>query len=66
MNLLSVVFVPHGLTPEDLLLAQKELLRRFYLRPRIVAGYGRRLLSNPALAKGLWGGFRALISSTKR
>jgi radical SAM superfamily enzyme YgiQ (UPF0313 family) len=66
MNLLSVVFVPHGLTQDDLLQAQNELLRRFYLRPRIVAGYGRRLLRNPALAKGLWGGFRALVSSTRK
>lgn len=65
MNLLNVVFIPHGLTREDLLRAQKELIRRFYFRPRIMAGYTLRLLRNPAMAKGMWAGFRALLSSTK-
>lgn len=65
MNLLNVVFVPHGLTAEDLDAAQKELIRRFYFRPRIVADYGRRLMGNPAMAKGLWRGFLSLRRSTR-
>ena len=65
MNLLNVVFVPHGLTREDLESAQKELIRRFYFRPRIVADYGKRLLHNPAMVRGLWGGFRSLLQSTR-
>jgi hypothetical protein len=64
MNLLNVVFVPHGLTREDLESAQKELIRRFYFRPRIVVDYGKRLLDNPAMAKGLFKGFRSLVQST--
>jgi radical SAM superfamily enzyme YgiQ (UPF0313 family) len=64
MNLLNVVFIPHGLTRDDLAMAQKELIRRFYFRPRIMVDYGRRLLRNPAMAKGLWGGFRSLVMST--
>ena len=42
---------------------KKELLRRFYLRPRVVANYCGRLVRNPSLAVGLWGGFRALLRS---
>jgi radical SAM superfamily enzyme YgiQ (UPF0313 family) len=66
MSLLNVVFVPHGLTAEDLLAAQKELIRRFYFRPRIMIDYGKRLLHSPAMAKGLWGGFRSLILGTRK
>jgi radical SAM superfamily enzyme YgiQ (UPF0313 family) len=65
MNLLNVVFIPHGLTREDLLTAQKELIRRFYFRPRIAADYGTRLLYNPSMAKGVWNGFRSLMRSVR-
>ncbi len=50
MNELSPVFVPHGLTPRDLTRAARRFAARFYLRPRIVAGYARRMAENPALA----------------
>ncbi len=66
MNLLNVVFIPHGLTREDLLTAQKELIRRFYFRPRIAADYGIRLLYNPSMAKGVWNGFRSLVRSVRQ
>ncbi|MBE0598203.1 MAG: cobalamin B12-binding domain-containing protein [Desulfuromonadales bacterium] len=66
MNLLSVVFIPHDLTQEDLVTAQKELIRSFYFRPRVVADYGRRLLGNPSMVAGLWHGFRALLHSIRR
>jgi radical SAM superfamily enzyme YgiQ (UPF0313 family) len=66
MNLLNIVFIPHGLTRNDLVMAQKELLRRFYFRPRILLDYGKRLLQNPHMAKGLWSGFRSLIRSTRK
>lgn len=64
MNLLNVVFVPHGLTRDELLATQKELIRRFYFRPHVMVDYGRRLLRNPAMARGLWGGFRSILKST--
>jgi anaerobic magnesium-protoporphyrin IX monomethyl ester cyclase len=63
MNLLNVVFVPHGLTAGDLEAAQRELIRRFYLRPRIVAGYVERLARNPAILPSVWNGFRAFVRS---
>ena len=63
MNLLNAVFVPHGLTALELELAQRELLRRFYLRPRIIGDYLSRLARNPVLALPLWRGFRAWLRS---
>lgn len=66
MNLLTAVFVPYGITRRDLELAQRELIRRFYLRPRIVADYGMRLMQRPALAKGFWNGFKSLLQSMPR
>lgn len=66
MNLLNAVFIPHGLSRQELTAAQRELVKRFYLRPRVVVDYGRRLLYNPALARGLWAGFRSLLRSTRK
>jgi radical SAM superfamily enzyme YgiQ (UPF0313 family) len=64
MNLLNTVFIPYGLTREILEQAQRDMLRRFYLRPRIILGYLSRLATNPAMLKGLIAGFRALFRST--
>lgn len=64
MNLLNTVFVPHGLTQEFIEQFQRDMLRRFYLRPRIVLGYIRRLLTNPSMARGLLLGARAFFRST--
>lgn len=66
MNLLNAVFIPHGLTHEDLEQSQREMLRRFYLRPRIVLGYLRRLTANPTMLKGLAAGGRAFFSSIRK
>lgn len=63
MNLLNAVFVPYGLSQEDLTTAHKTLIRRFYMRPRIMFDYGRRLLRNPSRAKGLAAGFISLVRS---
>lgn len=63
MNLLNAVFVPHGLTREDLEHYQRVILRRFYLRPRIIAGYLARVAKSPAIISGLSSGFRAFIKS---
>jgi radical SAM superfamily enzyme YgiQ (UPF0313 family) len=63
MNLLNTVFIPHGLTHEDLEQNQRVMLRRFYLRPRIIMGYLRRLAANPAMLKGIAAGTRAFFRS---
>jgi len=61
MNLLTPAFIPHGLMADDLLAAQRELLRRFYLRPRAFADYAGRLLRQPSLALPLLRGGLALL-----
>lgn len=48
MNVLDVVYVPTGLTREKLLYYQRRFMREFYLRPRIIGSYLRRLMENPA------------------
>jgi anaerobic magnesium-protoporphyrin IX monomethyl ester cyclase len=63
MNLLNTVFIPHGLTHEDLERAQSEIFKRFYLRPRIILGYLRRLAANPVMIKGFLAGARAFFRS---
>lgn len=65
MNLLNTVFIPHGLTREELELTQRRMLRKFYLRPRIVMGYFKRLVANPAMARGLLLGARAFMNSVR-
>lgn len=52
MTLFSPVFIPHGLTRDELVAWQKRAMRRFFLRPRIIASY-LKLVRNPAVfAKG--------------
>jgi radical SAM superfamily enzyme YgiQ (UPF0313 family) len=65
MSLLNPVFIPHGLTEQDLRNAQQELLRRFYLRPRIVANYLGRVGRNPAIIGGLGRSFRSFLRSIR-
>ncbi len=48
MNLLTPVFVPHGLTTDDLHHWQRKILRSFYFRPRTVFDYTKRILKNPS------------------
>ncbi len=63
MNLLDVVFVPHGLTKNKLDLYQKNFLREFYLRPRIIKTYIFRVLKNPENIKGILSGFKAFLKT---
>lgn len=66
MNLLNAVFIPHGLTREEMMAARNELLRRFYFRPRIIADYAGRLLRSPTMAKGFWNAFVSLVRSLRK
>ncbi|MDP2753151.1 MAG: radical SAM protein, partial [Nitrospirota bacterium] len=50
MNELDVVFIPKGLTKDNLRRYSKEMFKRFYLRHRIVLNYMKRITGNP---KGL-------------
>lgn len=48
MNLLDVVYIPNGLSREKLMRYQRRFMKDFYLRPRIIGNYLKRLLSNPS------------------
>ena len=65
MSLLNAVFVPHGLCADDLARAQKELIRRFYLRPRVVANYLGRVARNPAMMGGVGRSFLSFLRSIR-
>jgi radical SAM superfamily enzyme YgiQ (UPF0313 family) len=66
MSLLNTVFVPFGLTEEELFRAQQTLIRRFYLRPRIIGNYLGRLARNPAMARGLGRSFGSFLRSIRQ
>lgn len=61
MNLLDVVFVPEGLTERRIVRFRRRMLREFYLRPRVVGSYLRRLLRNVGLLPGFLRGFVAFL-----
>ena len=68
MNLLDVVYVPNGLSKEKLLYYQRRFMKEFYLRPRIIGNYLRRLLTNPsnffAMLKASYGFLRSVFGKT--
>jgi anaerobic magnesium-protoporphyrin IX monomethyl ester cyclase len=61
MNELNTVFVPKGLTEDDLQRYSKEIFRRFYFRPRIVLNYLKRMIENPGSIPHYLRGFTALL-----
>lgn len=63
LNLLNAVFVPYGLDRTDLEEAQQRILRRFYLRPRIIANYCKRIVASPATIPAVAKAFASFIKS---
>ncbi len=61
MNFMNVVFVPNGLTADDLRYYCKRMWREFYLRPRIIWAYIKRGMAHPRLLGELGRGAFALI-----
>ena len=61
MNELDVVFIPNGLTKDDLRHYSKEMFKRFYLRPRIVLNYMKRIMENPKGIPNYVKGFSAFL-----
>lgn len=49
MNTLNTVFVPHGLTVDDLENARARLLREFYLQPRVIIRQLKHVATSPRL-----------------
>ena len=71
MNLLEPVFVPHGLTADDLLDWQRKIWRDFYFRPRTFLSYTSRILRNPSphylkgILQSAWALSKTVFSSNK-
>ncbi len=68
MNVLDVVYVPTGLSKEKLLYFQRRFMKQFYLRPRIIGNYLKRLIYNPlnvvGMLKALSGFLRSIFGKT--
>lgn len=60
LNFYTPVFIPRGLTREDLIAHNKKTYRMFYLQPRVIMGYLRRL-RHPKLLLNLLRGFLAFF-----
>ncbi|MDP8254556.1 MAG: radical SAM protein [Candidatus Alcyoniella australis] len=65
MSEYEVSFVPSGLSAGQLERARAQLLRRFYLRPRVIVDYARRMLK-PGMAAPLAHGALAFASTILR
>jgi len=63
MNLLDVVYVPDGLSKEILLNYQRRFMKEFYLRPRIIGNYLKRLMVNPLNFFNMIKAFRGFLNS---
>ena len=61
MNILDIVFIPDGLTKEELRRSSKRAIREFYLRPRIISCYLGRMARNPRIAMGIMRGVSSVI-----
>jgi radical SAM superfamily enzyme YgiQ (UPF0313 family) len=68
MNVLNVVYVPKGLSREKLLYYQRRFMKEFYLRPKIVANYIKRLVANPrilfSMLKAFYGFLQSIFGKT--
>ena len=68
MNLLNLVYVPNGLSKKTLLHYQQRFMKEFYLRPRIVVNYLRRLVFNPInffrMLKAFYGFSQSIFGKT--
>jgi radical SAM superfamily enzyme YgiQ (UPF0313 family) len=65
MNLLEITFVPHGLTKKELSQYSILILKRFYLKPKTIIAYLKRIIINPQgilnILKGLIGFFKVVM-----
>jgi anaerobic magnesium-protoporphyrin IX monomethyl ester cyclase len=65
MNLLDTVFVPNDLTQKELEDTARRMLKEFYLRPRTVFSYVKRVLKHPSLIPAVILGFGAFLKSIR-
>jgi len=62
MNLLDVVYVPNGLSKENLLDFQRRFMWEFYIRPRIIENYIIRVLKNPTNLLNMLRAFKGFVA----
>jgi radical SAM superfamily enzyme YgiQ (UPF0313 family) len=60
MNIWTPLFIPNGLTKEELIRESKRAYKKFYFRPRPIFAYLKRALRSVAFLKFLKDGFRIL------
>ncbi len=65
MNTIETVFVPTGLTRQDLENARARMLREFYFRPLLILRHMLHLLRNPRLIPGMLAGLGALLKTAR-
>ena len=63
MSLLETVFVPYGLTRDELEKYTRLALRKFYLRPKIILSYIKRIIQNPKNLGRIFKGFLAFLQA---
>ncbi len=64
MNTLNTVFVPNGLTRDDLETARSTILRSFYLRFSVITRQLLHMLAHPRLIPHMLRGFSAFMKTT--
>ena len=62
MNMQYPVFIPNGLTADEMEHYSKLAYRSFYFRPKVIASYGYMFFRYPSNTKRLFNALRALLS----
>lgn len=65
MSLCEISFVPNGLKVGDLRKYSAEIIRKFYMQPRIIFDYILALLRNPSMLLNYFRGFEAVLKVSK-
>ncbi len=66
MNTINTVFVPHGLTKQDMERARSDIIRRFYMRPSVMYRQFITAVKNPRTIGFKISGLSALIRNISR
>ncbi len=65
MNTLNTVFIPHGLSKDDLERARARMTKAFYFRPRVIGRKAVDAIRNPRLLKSMYVSFRSALDVVK-
>lgn len=65
MNTLNTVFIPHGLSKDDLERARAKMTKAFYFRPHIIARKAMDVFCNPRILKSMFEAFQSTLKVIK-